>query len=200
MKDFWNERYANEKFVYGTEPNEFIKQQLDKLDPGKILFPAEGEGRNAVYAALHNWEVTAFDMSENARKKAIQLANENKVSIQYEVSDVLSFDSEKQFDVIAFSYAHFPADIRKKAHKHLMHFLKPGGIVIFEAFAKSQLGSPSGGPKNEAMLFSIEEIKQEFPDLEFDLLKEMTIEISEGIYHQGEAQVIRFVAYKKYTI
>ena len=197
MKDFWNERYANKEFVYGTKPNEFIKEQLDKLDPGKILFPAEGEGRNAVYAALKNWEVTAFDMSENARKKALQLANENKVSIQYEVSDVLSFKSEKQFDVIAYCYAHFPADIRKKAHKHLMQFLKPGGIVIFEAFAKSQLGNASGGPKNEAMLFSIEEIKEEFAELEFDLLKEVTIEISEGEYHQGEAEVIRFLGYKK---
>ena len=38
--DFWNERYANEEFIYGTEPNDFFKQQLDKLKPGKMLIKA----------------------------------------------------------------------------------------------------------------------------------------------------------------
>ena len=69
--------------------------------------------------------------------------------------------------------------------------------MFFEAFAKSQLGKSSGGPKNLEMLFSIEEIKAEFPQLEFKILKEESIELSEGDYHQGKAEVIRFVGVKK---
>lgn len=68
MKDFWNERYSHEKLAYGAEPNEFFRNQLQHLRPGKLLVPAEGEGRNAVYAAQQGWQVTAFDFSEAGYK------------------------------------------------------------------------------------------------------------------------------------
>lgn len=194
--DFWNEMYGDEEFRYGTEPNAFFKAQLDKLAPGSILLPAEGEGRNATYAAMQGWEVTAFDISEKGRDKAIQLAKQRDVPIDYEVVGVLDFDSAKQFDAIGLSYAHFPADLREEAHSHLMKFLKPDGVVIFEAFAKAQLGKSSGGPQNIDMLFSTDEVASEFKGLDFKLFKEESIELSEGKYHKGEAQVIRFVGKK----
>ncbi|MDT0556179.1 class I SAM-dependent methyltransferase [Patiriisocius hiemis] len=194
---FWNERFSNEKYIYGKEPNSFFKEQIDKLKPGSILMPAEGEGRNAVYAASQGWDVVAFDISEKGKEKASGLAKEKQVFVHYEISGVLEFQSDVKFDAIGLCYAHFPANIRKQAHHHLMEFLKPDGIVIFEAFAKAQLGNPSGGPKNEAMLFSLEEIKDEFPQLEFQFLKEATIELSEGKHHKGKSEVIRFVGIKK---
>lgn len=196
LEDFWNERYSREEFIYGKQPNEFFKEQLDKLKTGSILLPAEGEGRNAVYAASQGWDVTAFDSSEKGKQKALALANERKVSIDYQLVDVLKFQSKIQYDAICLCYAHFPSDIRKQAHQHLMQFLKSDGIVIFEAFAKAQLGKSSGGPKNEAMLFSVEEIKDEFPQLKFNFLREQTIELSEGNHHSGKAEVIRFVGVK----
>jgi SAM-dependent methyltransferase len=196
MKDFWNERFGNVEFIYGTEPNKFFKQQLDKLQPGNILLPAEGEGRNVVYAASQGWEVNAFDISIKGKEKALQLAKMKSVDITYEVSGVLEFQSDEKFDVIGLCYAHFPVEIRKQAHQHLLQFLKTGGHVIFEAFAKAQLGNTSGGPKNKDMLFSIEEIKEEFAQLEFKLLQEITIELSEGDHHKGKAEVIRFLGMK----
>lgn len=194
---FWNERYAKEEFIYGTQPNVFIKEQLNKLHSGKILFPAEGEGRNAVHAATQGWGVVAFDISEKGREKALGLAKKNCVYIDYQHTDVLDFQSDIKFDAICLCYAHFPAEIRKQVHHHLMQFLRPGGIVIFEGFAKAQLGKPSGGPKNLEMLFSLEEIKVEFPQLGFEVLKEETIELLEGNFHKGKAEVIRFVGIKK---
>jgi SAM-dependent methyltransferase len=191
--DYWNEFYSAEEFMYGTTPNEFFRQQLDLLEPGNILLPADGEGRNAVYAASQGWKVTAFDMSVNGQKKALQLAQLNRVSIDYQVCSVLEFESEIQFDVIGFSYAHFPIDIRRAANQHLLKFLKKDGTVIFEAFAKAQLGKSSGGPQNIEMLFSIVEIQSEFSALDFKSLKEETIELAEGKKHVGEARVIRFV-------
>ena len=60
MKDTWlnkwNERYSKSAYAYGTEPNEYLKEQLEKLEVGKILFGAEGEGRNAVYLAGLGYE------------------------------------------------------------------------------------------------------------------------------------------------
>lgn len=194
--NFWNERYAQEEFIYGTQPNEFFKAQLDNLEAGKILLPAEGEGRNAVYAASQGWEVIALDISKKGKEKALDLAKEKQVSIHYEISGVLEFQSDVKFDAIGLCYSHFPAEIRKQAHHHLMQFLKPEGIVIFEAFAKAQLGNPSGGPKNVAMLFSVNEIKEEFPQLEFHFLNEVRIQLSEGSGHSGPAEVIQFFGRK----
>lgn len=196
MTDFWNQRYGKQEFAYGKQPNVFFKQQLDLLDTGSILLPAEGEGRNAVYAASQGWNVMAFDTSEKGKEKALQLAQEQQVEITYAITNVMHFHNDTAFDVIALCYAHFPVSIRKQAHQHLMQFLKPDGVVIFEAFAKAQLGKSSGGPKNEAMLFSLAEIKDEFPQLKFNFLREQTIELSEGNHHNGEAEVIRFFGQK----
>jgi len=194
--DFWNDRFNNEEFVYGTQPNVFFKETLDKLKAGTLLLPAEGEGRNAVYAATNNWNVSAFDISKSGKEKALLLSTQNNVSIAYDVVGVLDYTNDKQFDVIGLCYTHFPVNIRKQANQHLLKFLKKGGVVIFEAFSKAQLKNNSGGPKNEAMLFSLEEIKQEFKGLEFKLLEEKIIELSEGEFHRGKADVIRFIGVK----
>ncbi|CAN0601206.1 unnamed protein product, partial [Ectocarpus sp. 12 AP-2014] len=74
---------------------------------------------------------------------------------------------------------------------------KTDGTVIFEAFSKNQLGKPSGRPKNTALLFSIEEVKEEFEGLRFTTLEETTTQLDEGEYHQGEAAVVRFVGTMK---
>ena len=85
MKDAWterwNDRYSNEEFAYGENPNNYLKEQLEKLPAGNILFPAEGEGRNAVFAAKLGWAVSAFDISDKGKKKALQLAAKNNVNI-----------------------------------------------------------------------------------------------------------------------
>ena len=169
--EFWNERFGKDEYIYGTEPNKFFKEQIDKLKPGSILLPAEGEGRNAVYAAIKGWAVTAFDISEKGREKANCLSKQYNVSIDYKVIGALDYRTNLQFDAIGLCYAHFPAEIRKQANQHLLQYLKTGGVVIFEAFAKAGSGNASGGPKNEEMLFSIEEIKTELSQLDFKLLR-----------------------------
>ncbi|APQ16083.1 class I SAM-dependent methyltransferase [Maribacter hydrothermalis] len=196
MKDFWNARYKEESYAYGNLPNEFFKQQLDKLKVGSILLPAEGEGRNAVYALSKGWEVMAFDFSKSAKDKAQNLAKKNGFHLEYQVIDVLDFETTKKFDVICFCYTHFPSSIRFKASQHLLKSLSTKGYVIFEGFSKKQLGKTSGGPKDISMLYSIAEIEKEFEGLHFEMLKEQEIELNEGPYHIGNASVIRFFGSK----
>lgn len=200
--DKWNERYSNDEFAYGEEGNVYLQEQLQKIDKGSILFPAEGEGRNAVYAAVQGWNVSAFDISIEGKNKAMQLAKKNNVQIEYSVGflDELKF-KEKSFDVIALIYAHFPAEIKSHYHKILNTFLKNNGIIIFEAFSKKHLEYNSkndkiGGPKELGMLFSIEELKNDFPNYEVLVLEEKEIELHEGLYHNGLGSVIRFVGRK----
>lgn len=197
MKQFWNERYAEKEFAYGKEPNQFLKENLHKLPEGKILFVAEGEGRNAVFAAQNGYEVVAFDYSESAKNKALTLARERNIRLDYLVSDVMEVPLEPEsFDAIVFIFAHFPAVFRKQAYQKLVSFLKPDGKVLFEAFEKNQLQFTSGGPKELAMLFSEDEVREEFPSINFDFLKTAIIDLAEGPYHQGKGAVIRFIGTK----
>ncbi len=198
----WDDRYGKEEYAYGEEPNLYFKQQLSKLSPGTILCPAEGEGRNAVFAAKLGWTVYAFDISKAGKSKAMSLAQKNNVAIDYQVGELhsLGFQSE-QFDALALVYAHFPANIRSEYHKALDQLLLPNGIIIMEAFSKEHLhyvmaNEKVGGPRNIESLFSIEEIKADFPNYEVIELTEQVITLNEGQYHNGIGSVIRFVGRK----
>ena len=201
--DRWNDRYSSEEFAYGTAPNNYLKEQLEKLKTGSILFPAEGEGRNAVFAAQLGWIVSAFDISAEGKNKALKLAESNNVVIDYQVGELetLNYQAE-QFDVIALIYAHFPAAIKSSIHQTLETYLRKDGYIIFEAFSKKHLeylaiNDKVGGPKDIESLFSIEEIQSDFPDYEIIQLEEKEIELNEGLFHNGKGSVIRFVGKKK---
>lgn len=199
----WNDRYSSTEFAYGEQPNNYLKDQLEKLVAGTILFPAEGEGRNAVFAAKLGWTVSAFDISAEGKKKAFRLATANKVTIDYQVGELQGLDYKpEQFDAIALIYAHFPADIKSAIHKSLDKYLRKDGLIIFEAFSKNHLdylakNENVGGPKDIDSLFSIDEIRADFANYEIIELEEKEIELSEGLFHNGKGSVIRFVGRKK---
>jgi SAM-dependent methyltransferase len=201
-KNFWEDRYRTEEYVYGKQPNVFFKEQLLKLSPGAILMPADGEARNGVFAAEMGWAVTSLDLSTEARAKALQLANERQVPLNYLVGDLehLQFDRDS-FDAIGLIYAHFPADKKSALHKQLNNYLKPGGVVIFEAYSKAHLKlvneNPNvGGPRDIDMLFSKEELLADFENYEVLMLEEMKVWLEEGIKHVGWGSVIRFIGRK----
>ena len=203
MKEFWDERYRAEGYSYGTQPNEFFKETLQKYQPtGKILLPAEGEGRNAIYAAKQGLQVYAFDTSPEGRKKALRLAAQEQVEIDYEVGDFFQLDLvNRQYDVIALIYAHFSPELLSKYHARLATLLKPGGLLILEGFSLGNLelraADPRiGGPPVPEMLFSVESIGNDFSVLEPVLLREELVQLNEGKYHNGEGKVIRFLGRK----
>jgi SAM-dependent methyltransferase len=202
MKDFWNERYAEETFAYGESPNIYFEEKLKNYPVGKLLLPAEGEGRNGVAAARLGWNVQAFDLSESGRNKAKILAEKYQVQLNYQVAEFAEIDFEdNSFDVIGLIYAHFPAKLKSFYHQKLANWLKPGGIIIFEAFSKTHLGYQSkypriGGPNDIDMLFSIDEIQTDFSNFSVIELTETEVDLAEGQYHQGKGSVIRFIGQK----
>jgi SAM-dependent methyltransferase len=134
---------------------------------------------------------------------AMKLSQERGLKIDYQVGNLSELNyTPAQFDAIALVYAHFPAAIKSELHKELSNLLKPGGTIIFQAFSKSHLNyiarnEKVGGPKEMDMLFSIEEIQNDFSNYEIIILEEKEIELQEGIYHNGIGSVIRFVGRKK---
>jgi hypothetical protein len=197
---FWNERYQNNETVYGLLPNVFFKHSIDKINTGKLLLPAEGEGRNAVYAAKNGWDVTAFDYSEVAKEKALKMAMSHQVTFVYQTTNFLSFQAEPaSMDAVALIYAHMPPEIRSEFHHKVAYWVKKGGYVILEAFNPLQLELHSGGPKDVSRLYIQEMLKNDFPehDWKIELLETTETELSEGPFHEGKAQVIRLLACRR---
>ncbi|MGQ1947512.1 class I SAM-dependent methyltransferase [Geofilum sp. OHC36d9] len=207
MKGMWNERYKVEQYVYGKIPNLFFKETIDALNyKGNMLFPAEGEGRNAVYAAKKGHSVLAFDTSQAGKSKALKLAEEEGVYIDYLVGEVDDLNlKEETFDIAVLISAHFPPAIRKDTHHKIGKLIKPGGFIILEGFSENNLiyreQNPNiGGPDKKEMLFTQEMIANDFVGFDIAKLEEIEIKLKEGILHNGLAKVIRFIGKKKEEI
>jgi len=197
MKEIWEERYATSEYVYGTEPNEWFRQFIEQNKPGTVLFPADGEGRNSVFAARHGWKVTAFDLTANGREKALRLATANNVSIDFQTGDALTIEyPEDSFDVVGIFFLHLPADVRHKVITRVTKFLKPGGKLVLECFSKKHFGN-HGGPKTIDLLCDPEELRTDLSHLTLEIFEEVSYIINEGERHKGPAVSIRGLAVKK---
>ena len=198
MKEMWNSKYGTDDFFYGKEPNAFFKDQLAQLKPGTIFFPAEGEGRNAVYAATKGWNVDAVDSSEEAFRKATLLSLENDCDINYVIRDIFEHHiPEKHYDAAVWCFLHLPDPLRKAYLGRVINGLKSGGKLIFESFSKKQLGRTSGGPKNYDLLYNLEDVLADLTEMEIEIGEQTETHLDEGTGHHGDGIVIRIVATKK---
>lgn len=198
----WDKKYAIADYAYGKAPNQFLAEQLESLKPGKAIFVAEGEGRNAVYAATLGWEVVAFDTSKEGKKKADALAKEYGVEIDYRVGEFEEvIDEDEKFDLGVFIFAHLPQPDRGIVHREILCQLKPGGHIIFEGFSVNHLNyrkknPKAGGPGEMALLMDENELSVEFYGLKDRTLESKAVKLDEGLYHKGIGHVTRLTGKK----
>ena len=193
--DFWNSRYAEPGYAYGTEPNAFLVSQKKYLKPGgKALAVADGEGRNGVWLAQQGLDVLSVDISEIGLCKTHELAADRGVAIRTEKADLITWQWPVQkFDIVVAIYAHFPPEVRARLHRRMFEALKPGGVLILEAFTPEQLKYKTGGPPVAEMLYTADMLRIDFAGGEFLLIEELVTELAEGKYHHGPAAVVRLV-------
>lgn len=197
MKEFWNDRYEKVKSAYGKDPSSFFREKLWDQNFGRILLPGEGEGRNAIYAAKKGWLVHAFDYSKVAAAKAIEWSRMEALKIEYEICDVESFETAPNYyHAVGIAFLHLPEVLRLQFHEKMIECLKPGGTLIAEYFTKQQLGKNSGGPQNPEMLYSEEELKEDFRDMEIKYIGESLINLDHSVFHKGDGWVVRILAVK----
>jgi SAM-dependent methyltransferase len=195
----WDQRYNEDGFAYGTEPNDFLKAEYSQIPKGgKVLCLAEGEGRNAVFLARQGYDVTAVDQSPVGLEKAEKLAADNGVSITTQVADLADYDLGQQaWDGIVSIAAHVPPALRKKVHVQILPALKDKGVFILEGYTVRHLEMEGvGGPPNKDLLLSLDELKNELNGLELEIGQEVEREMSEGKYHQGKSAVVQIAARK----
>ena len=196
-KQFWNERYSTREYLYGTEANSFLVANIQLLS-GPVLSLSEGEGRNAVFMASQGLSVLGVDCSEVGLAKAQALAQSKGVTIETEVADLAQYQPKESYygSVVSIS-AHLPSTIRGRLYPLIERALKPGGIVLLEAYAEAQLQRNTGGPKDADMLMSVEKLQRELPSLKPIIIRELEREVREGEGHTGIASVVQFIAKKE---
>jgi cyclopropane fatty-acyl-phospholipid synthase-like methyltransferase len=193
-EDFWNERYASDEYLYGTEPNAFLVENANLLQ-GPVLALSEGEGRNAVFMASQGLEVLGVDCSAVGLEKAQALAASRGVTIETEVADLADYrPPEDHFGAVVSIFAHLPRRIRARLYPLIEKSLKPGGIVLLEAYSERQLERNTGGPRDIDMLMTVEKLQREFSNLTPLLAREIEREVVEGKGHTGKAVVVQYIA------
>lgn len=193
---FWDQQFAGEGFKYGTLPNAFLTTQVSRLAPGaEVLVPGDGEGRNGVWLAEQGFRVTAVDGSAVGLNKAAALAAERGVRLHTVCADLSLWAPEPaSVDAVVLVYLHLPPSLRAEVHAKLAQALRPGGWWLMEVFHPLQLAHSSGGPKDEAMLYTPEMISADLaPWLTPQVATTLTTTLDEGPGHQGLAQVTRWV-------
>ena len=195
--DKWDERYGVEEYIYGKEPNLFLKQNFKVIPKRNVLCIADGEGRNGVWLAKQGYSVTSIDFSPAAIEKINRLAQGNNLSIKTICADLLNYDfGNNKYDGIVSIFSHFKIDDTNKLHYKYINALKPNGVFMMEVFAKEQLPLKTGGPKDILLLYDTQDIQDSFPTGKIELLKKDVVYLHEGDMHEGKAVVVRAIIRK----
>lgn len=191
----WDKRFSAEHYVYGTEPNQFLEQNVDCLPKGSVLCLAEGEGRNAVFLARRGYRVTAVDASSVGLAKAERLAAKHGVKIEIVCADLADYAlGSERWDGIVSIFAHVPPAIRASLHAQVGRALKPGGVLLLEAYTRTQIGRGTGGPGVPELMMTAAQLRNELPGLQFRHLQELERDVVEGSFHTGRGAVVQLIA------
>ena len=195
----WETRFRPAGYVFGKEPNAFLKAQAGRLRARKTaLSVADGEGRNGVWLAEQGLDVVAIDFSATALAKARALATERGVTLRTEVADITAWRwPEAAFDVVTaiFTQVVFPPE-RPAFFANLKHALKPGGLLLVQGYRPEQLNYRTGGPPEVERLYTRAILEAGFGDMAELEIREHDSAINEGTGHVGMSALIDLVGVK----
>ena len=193
----WDERYSADHYIYGTDPNDFLAENIGLFPRGKVLCLADGEGRNGVYLASQGFQVTSVDGSGVALQKARALADKNGVEIEFIQADLNDYDiGTEVWDGIVSIFCHVPEPLRQKLHAGVVRGLKSGGVLLQEAYIPRQLEYNMGGPPTVDLMYSAEILRNDLTGLQFNRLAELDRQVIEGTHHFGKGAVVQVIATK----
>jgi SAM-dependent methyltransferase len=160
----------------------------------KLLVPGDGYGRNGIWLAKQGFQVHTVDLSQVGVERALQGAHAAGVDMTIEQADLTAWNWPiDHFDGAFSIFLHLPPDVRPKIHASMLRTVKPGGLIILEAFSPAQLQHASGGPKQVDLLYTAEALRHDFSSAEALLLEEKETQISEGPMHNGSASVVQAI-------
>lgn len=196
----WNQRFATADYVFGEEPNAYLRDSVAHLPPGgRVLCVADGEGRNSVWLARQGFAVDAFDIAEQGVAKARALAARFGVGVNFEVASVDGWRwPDEGYDAVAAIFVQF-ADppMRARLFERIVRALRPGGVLVLQGYTPKQLEYRTGGPPKVSHLYTADMLRDAFAALRVVELREYEAELGEGSGHRGRSALIGLVARKR---
>ena len=195
----WNERYSGEDYVFGREPNEYLRAQAALFAPGsRALCVADGEGRNSVWLAHQGLHVEAFDVAQAGVAKARRLADEARVSVAYHVAGCDEWPwAVDAYDLVVAVFVQFAdPEMRERLFANIVRALKPGGLLVLQGYTPKQLEYKTGGPGALSHLYTADLLRRAFASLQIVELVEYEAELHEGARHAGRSALVGLVARK----
>lgn len=197
MNSGWDQRYSESGYAYGTQPNDFLVSVAGRITGSQILSVAEGEGRNAVWLAKQGFDVTAVDGSAVGLQKARRLAAMNGLVVTTIESDLGEYSiALNHWDAVISIFAHLQPELRRQLHQSIVAGLRPGGVLILEAYTPAQIKNQTGGPPTAELMMTLDQLKQELAGLNFIIGQQIEREVLEGRLHHGIGSVVQVVAEK----
>lgn len=196
-RETWNERYASPGYLFGEEPNAFLRKQARWLRPGgRVLCVADGEGRNSVWLAEQGFEVIAFDFAPNAVEKARALAKRRGVRVDHQVNEFENWPwATARYDAVAAIFIQFlPPDRREAAIAAMKASVGPRGAFLLEGYRPEQVDYGTGGPPRRDHMYTREWVERQFADWDIRVLEAYDAELCEGRRHCGKSALIDLVA------
>ena len=194
----WNQRFAQDSYLFGESPNRYLQQQAAHLRPGRALAVADGEGRNGVWLAEQGLAVDAFDFSSVALDKAHALAQTRRVQASWVCSDWQGFDWQPAaWDNVVAIFIQFatPAE-REQLFARMQESLKPGGTLVIQGYGYEQLRYNTGGPGKYEHLYDEALLLQAFAGYEVLDLRTYEADLAEGSGHHGRSALVGLTARK----
>lgn len=197
--DRWEGRFAVDHYVFGTEPNAFLRAEAHRLMPGmRVLCIADGEGRNGVWLAGQGMQVTSQDFSPRAQDKVRALAAKTGATLDLMLVDITEYDwPPEAFDaVVGIFFQFLGPEARTEAFRGIRRTLRPGGLILIQGYGPKQLEYGTGGPKVAENLYTEALMRDAFGDLSECDVRSYDAEVQEGPGHAGMSALVDMVARK----
>jgi len=193
----WDDRYAEEGFAFGDQPNDFLVEVEQAIPRGDALVVGDGDGRNGVWLAMQGHKVTTIDLSPVGVEKAKHLAASRGTSINAQVGDLETFEmGDGAWNSIVSIFCHLPSELRGQVHANVKRALKSGGVFVLEAYTKANIGRGVGGPQNDDLTVELAELERDFAGWTLEVHRVAERNIVEGKYHNGMSSTVQFLARK----
>lgn len=151
----WDRRYAGTELVWTAEPNRFVVAELRDLAPGRALDLGAGEGRNAVWLAVHGWQVTAVDFSAAGLDKGRRLAAARGTAVDWVQADLRDYQPEAgAFQLVLIAYLQLQAAELDGVLRRGVTALAQAGTLLVVGHDVTNLAEGTGGPPDPAVLYT----------------------------------------------
>jgi SAM-dependent methyltransferase len=195
----WEDRFAQEGYLFGTEPVPFLLKHAALFEAGQtVLSIAEGEGRNAVHLAKLGLDVTGVEFAPSAVAKAEKLARENDVYPTFIQADLFDWEWPKNAYHISLGlFFQFvgPAQ-RDVLWRKMLAATQPGGLIVIHGYTPKQIELGTGGPPLIDNMYTRDSFGDVFADCEVLVCEDYEAEQKSGSAHIGMSALIDFVARK----